>query len=217
MPKNTSSRKMGVLRGADLDIYPGEIVGLTGKSGCGKTTLGRILAGILPPDEGQIYYQGQLLAAPADWRRVRGGIQMVFQDSYQSLNPALTVGQILADPLRAGRIVRREEEAVHVEEMLERVRLPRQTAKKYPGELSGGQRQRVGIARALMTKPEFLVCDEIISALDVTIQVQILNLLKQLQEEEQMACLFISHQLAAVEWISDRVLCMENGKLEERI
>ena len=198
-------------------LNKGETLGLVGESGCGKSTLGRSLVGLIPVDTGQILFKGTDLAAlpVRGWRDMRRHIQMVFQDPYSSLNPRMTVGDALMEPLMVHGIVPKIELRKEALRLLGLVQLPADALDRYPHQFSGGQRQRIGIARALALRPELLICDESVSALDVSIQAQILNLLKDLQRELQLTYLFISHDLAVVHYISDRVMVMRAGKIVE--
>ena len=198
-------------------LNKGETLGLVGESGCGKSTLGRSLVGLIPVDTGQILFKGTDLAAlpVRGWRDMRRHIQMVFQDPYSSLNPRMTVGDALMEPLMVHGIVPKIELSKEAIRLLGLVQLPADALDRYPHQFSGGQRQRIGIARALALRPELLICDESVSALDVSIQAQILNLLKDLQRELQLTYLFISHDLAVVHYISDRVMVMRAGKIVE--
>ena len=202
--------------GVSLDIKRGETLGLVGESGCGKSTLGKAILRLTEPTSGSIIYDGKNLAAisQANIRNYRKSLQMIFQDPYASLNPRMTVGQIIGEPLKtfglaSGNIVK------EVQNLMETVGLSRRFAKRYPHEFSGGQRQRIGIARALAVNPEFIVADEPISALDVSIQAQIMNLLDHLQVEKKLTYLFISHDLRAIRHVSDRVAVMYLGKIVE--
>ncbi len=203
--------------GVSLDIHAGETVGLVGESGCGKSTLGRAIAGLTPVTDGRVLYHG------ADIRTLRGGeraeyrrhVQMVFQDPAASLNPRLKVRQIVAEPLLGDRAMTAAERAQRVEAMIERVGLPADALGRYPHEFSGGQQQRIGIARSLVRHPEFIVCDEAVSALDVSGQAQILNLLQQLKEEYNLTYLFISHNLSVVRHMCDRIAVMYLGRIVE--
>jgi len=199
-------------------LNKGEVLGLVGESGCGKSTLSRSLMGLLPVHSGQILFNNEDVAAiPAkEWRRVRRQIQMIFQDPYGSLNPRMTIGDMLEEPLRIHHIVPVTELKKEALRLLDLVQLPADALKRYPHQFSGGQRQRIGIARALALRPQLLICDESVSALDVSVQAQILNLLKDLQQEFQLTYLFISHDLSVVHYISDRVMVMQAGKIVER-
>ena len=199
--------------GVSFGIHEGECVGLVGESGCGKTTLGRTLLRLIDPTAGTIQFAGQAITDLPDFRRQA---QMIFQDPYGSLNPRLTVGKIIGEPLRIHRLIQnRRDEEERVAELLQSVGLAPEHAHRYPHEFSGGQRQRIGIARALAVQPKFIVCDEPVSALDVSVQAQIINLLSDLQEKLKLTYLFIAHDLAVVEHISDRVLVMYFGKIVE--
>jgi len=205
------------LKGIDLRIAPGEVVALVGGSGSGKTTLGRAIAGLLQPSGGRILFEGKGIARRSEgWARYRAQCQMVFQDPASSLDPRMTVGASIGEALtgmpgltpaaRRGRIL----------EVLQEVSLPAEVASRYPHELSGGQRQRVAIARAVVRRPAFIVADEPVSALDVTVRAQILELFAQLQSRHGFSCLFISHDLAVVEQIADRVIVMRHGEIVEQ-
>jgi len=198
-------------------INKGEVLGLVGESGCGKSTLSRSLVGLLPVHDGSILYDGQDLASipVREWNKVRTDIQMIFQDPYTSLNPRMTIGDALMEPLMVHHIVARTELRKEALRLLDLVQLSADALNRYPHQFSGGQRQRIGIARALALRPQLLICDESVSALDVSIQAQILNLLKDLQGEFQLTYLFISHDLAVVHYISDRVMVMQAGKIVE--
>jgi peptide/nickel transport system ATP-binding protein len=195
----------------------GEVLGLAGESGCGKSTLSRALVGLLPLRSGSVLYDGHDVAhqSAAAWRGTRRQVQMIFQDPYASLNPRMRIGDMLAEPLLVHGIVPRAEVARETARLLDIVQLPAEAAKRYPHQFSGGQRQRIGIARALSLRPQILICDESVSALDVSIQAQILNLLKDLQRAFQLSYLFISHDLNVVHYISDRVMIMQAGKIIE--
>ena len=200
-----------------LVIGKGEGVGLVGESGCGKSTLGRMIAGILPQTKGQVIYKGQDRAtlSPSDAHAARLAVQMIFQDPYASLNPRARVEAIIGEAPRVHGLVKRRDVAAYVGEMLTRVGLDADFRRRYPHQFSGGQRSRIGIARALAVKPEFLVCDEAIAALDVSIQAQVINLFMDLRQEFDLTYLFISHDLGVVQHISDRVVIMYLGRIVE--
>jgi len=203
--------------GVTIDIYAGETLGLVGESGCGKSTLGRAILRLVEPTSGQVLYRNRDLAhlSTRELRKHRRHLQIIFQDPYASLNPRMTVGQIVGEPLETFRIARGREAEQRVQELLETVGLSKRFTKRYPHEFSGGQRQRIGIARALAVDPDFIVADEPISALDVSIQAQIMNLLEKLQRQKNLTYLFISHDLRAIRHVSDRVAVMYLGKLVE--
>ena len=209
-------RPVGWVRAVDgvsFAINEGECVGLDGESGCGKTTLGRTILQLIAPTAGTIQYAGQTVT---DLRAFRRHAQMIFQDPYGSLNPRMTVGHIIAEPLHIHKLcASKSDEQTRVAELLKSVGLLPEHARRYPHEFSGGQRQRIGIARALAVQPKFIVCDEPVSALDVSVQAQIINLLSDLQDQFKLTYLFIAHDLAVVEHISNRVLVMYFGKLVE--
>ena len=200
-----------------LDIYQGETLGVVGESGCGKSTLGRTVMGIYHPSEGKILYKGQEvdLTSNSDRFKYAKKAQMIFQDPYASLNPRMTVGTIIAEGMEIHKMYDADRRQERVYELLEKVGLNREHANRFPHEFSGGQRQRIGIARALAIEPEFIVCDEPISALDVSIQSQIINLLKDLQSELGLTYMFIAHDLNIVKYISDRIAVMYLGNMVE--
>jgi peptide/nickel transport system ATP-binding protein len=203
--------------GVSLTIRRGETLGLVGESGCGKSTLGRTLLRLYAPTEGRIVFDGTDITtlSEGELRPLRGRMQMVFQDPFSSLNPRHSVGRLVGEPLRVHGVAKGKAVATRVRELLGVVGLPADAANRYPHEFSGGQRQRVGLARALALNPEFLVCDEPVSALDVSIQAQIVNLLEELQGEFGLTYLFIAHDLAVVRHISDRIAVMYLGKVVE--
>jgi ATPase components of various ABC-type transport systems, contain duplicated ATPase len=201
-----------------FDIYKGETLGLVGESGCGKTTLGRALLGLIKPTSGNVIYDGidlQSISA-GDMKMLRRNIQIVFQDPYSSLNPKLTIGAAIAEPLLVHNILpNKQQRKDRVVELLEKVNLRAEHFHRYPHEFSGGQRQRIIIARTLALNPSFVVCDESVSALDVSVQAQVLNLLNDLKQEMGFTVVFISHDLSVVRYISDRIMVMNKGRIEE--
>jgi oligopeptide/dipeptide ABC transporter ATP-binding protein len=210
-------RTVSAVAGVDLEIGEGETVGLVGESGCGKTTLGRALIGRVPLTGGTIEFDGKDItnASRKQWRELNRDIQFVFQDPYASLNPRRTVGQTIAEPLQTHGIASGKELQARVTELLDMVRLPQSAAARYPYAFSGGQRQRIVIARALALQPRFIVADEPVSALDVSIQAQVIGLLEDLQRDLGLSSLFIAHNLAAVRHIADRVAVMYLGRVVE--
>jgi len=203
--------------GVTFSIYEGETLGLVGESGSGKTTIGRLLLRLLPATKGEIFFKDQNVLAMnrTEVRRLRRSMQIIFQDPFASLNPRMTVGDIVAEPLRIHRLASPKELDARVRELLELVGLQPYHANRYPHEFSGGQRQRVGVARALAVDPKFIVCDEPVSALDVSIQAQVINLLEELQAKLKLTYLFIAHDLSVVRHISARVAVMYVGKIVE--
>ncbi len=203
--------------GVSIDIRRGETLGLVGESGCGKSTLGRAILRLTEPTGGRVIFQNRDLAhlSRRQMRKHRRNLQIIFQDPYASLNPRMTVGQIVREPIDTFRLAKGKDADRRVQELMETVGLSKRFIKRYPHEFSGGQRQRIGIARALAVDPNFIVADEPISALDVSIQAQIMNLLEKLQREKNLTYLFISHDLRAIRHVSDRAAVMYLGKLVE--
>ena len=214
-------RQVGAIKavdGLDFTMYKGETLGLVGESGCGKSTTGRAILQLYRPTEGSVNFEGVELTQTRgeELRKMRRRMQMIFQDPYASLNPRMTVGSIIGEPLEVHGIgANKRERQERVQELLKTVGLNPYFANRYPHEFSGGQRQRIGVARALAVNPAFIVCDEPISALDVSIQAQIINLLEDLQEELGLTYLFIAHDLSVVRHISDRIAVMYLGKIVE--
>ena len=212
-----ASKLVRAVNGVSINIKKGETLGLVGESGCGKSTLGKAILRLVEPTGGKVLYNNRDLAhaSQSQMREQRKHLQMIFQDPYASLNPRMTVGNIIGEPIRTFGLAKGGAVQSRVEDLMETVGLNRRFIKRYPHEFSGGQRQRIGIARALAVDPEFIVADEPISALDVSIQAQIMNLMEHLQKEKELTYLFISHDLRAVRHLSDRVAVMYLGKIVE--
>lgn len=219
--KNIIGKPLEYIKAVDavsFDVYEGETLGLVGESGCGKTTLGRALLRLIEPTSGRIFYKGIELTAKksTELKHLRKEIQIVFQDPYSSLNPRLTIGEALAEPMKVHGIINNSKQRQDkVVELLEKVNMKAEHLLRYPHEFSGGQRQRIVIARALALNPSFIVCDESVSALDVSVQAQVLNLLNDLKREFGFTIIFISHDLSVVRYISHRIMVMNKGKIEE--
>ncbi len=213
----SASKIVQAVDGVTFDIKKGETLGLVGESGCGKSTLGKAILRLTEPTGGSVFYNGSDLAvlSKSAMRDQRKDLQMIFQDPYASLNPRMTVGNIIGEPIRTFGLANGESVESRVQDLMETVGLSRRFVKRYPHEFSGGQRQRIGIARALAVDPKFIVADEPISALDVSIQAQIMNLMERLQTEKNLTYLFISHDLRAVRHLSDRVAVMYLGRIVE--
>ncbi|MFP4023659.1 MAG: ABC transporter ATP-binding protein [Thiohalospira sp.] len=214
--KSTST--FSAIKDISFDVYKGETLGLVGESGCGKTTLGRIIAQLIEFNSGNILYHGKSLKTLSSkaLKQFRKNVQIIFQDPYSSLNPKITIGKAIAEPLKVHQIGKTSKDRKQkVLELLRQVKLNESDYSKYPHEFSGGQRQRIVIARALALNPEFIICDESVSALDVSVQAEILNLLNDLKRDYQLTYIFISHDLSVVKYMSDRIMVMKDGRLEE--
>lgn len=212
-----SQESVRAVDGVDLEIFPKQTLGLVGESGCGKSTVARLILRLLNPDSGHIRFNSQEISSLSErrFKPMRKKMQMIFQDPYSSLNPRMTVAQSIVEGVRISGLVAKSEQRRRIEELLDMVGMPKASADRYPHEFSGGQRQRVGIARALSVSPRLILCDEPISALDVSIQAQIINLLKDLQQELGLSYLFISHDLNVVSYICDHVCVMYRGQIME--
>ena len=212
------SRYVMAVNDVSFQVYQGETFGLVGESGCGKTTLGRALLQLLPPMDGRVWFEGRDLTrmSRGKLRQRRREMQIIFQDPYSSLNPRMSIGDAIAEPLKIHGVTKGKANLRdRIQYLLERVDLDPALINRYPHEFSGGQRQRVCIARALALNPKFIVCDESVSALDVSVQAQVLNLLKELQAEFKLTYIFISHDLGVVKFMSDRIMVMNEGRIEE--
>lgn len=210
------TKPLKAVDGVNFYINKGETLGLVGESGCGKTTVGRTLLYLYKPTDGEIYYNGKLLKTKADINEYRMKATMVFQDPYSSLDPRMTVGDIIGEPLDVHKLYKtKEERKAKIEELMSLVGLSSEHASRYAHEFSGGQRQRIGIARSLAVNPEFIICDEPVSALDVSIQAQVINMFEELQEKLGLTYLFIAHDILIVRHISDRIAVMYLGNIVE--
>lgn len=220
--KKWFSKKQFTVKAVDnvsFKIYEGETVGLVGESGCGKTTLGRTILGLEKITKGEIIYKGKDISSlsKGEFRALRKEIQIIFQDPYSSLNPRIPVGKAILEPMKVHHILNSDEERKQeVMRVLKRVGLEEEHYYRYPHEFSGGQRQRIGIARTIVLKPKLIVCDESVSALDVSVQAQVLNLLNELKSDFGFTYIFISHDLSVVKFMSDQLLVMNQGKIEEK-
>ncbi|HEX7284601.1 MAG TPA: ATP-binding cassette domain-containing protein [Candidatus Angelobacter sp.] len=214
-----AAHEVHAVNGVSLDIHAGETLGLVGESGCGKSTLGRMILRLIEPTSGSVNFDGQdvLAASAGELRRLRRHMQIIFQDPYASLNPRMRIEDIVTEPLVIHEERRPSRPAMHegAVAMMQAVGLDEAALRRYPHEFSGGQRQRIGIARALMLRPRLIVCDEPVSALDVSVGAQIVNLLKQLQQEFGLTYLFISHSMPVVRYLSDRIAVMSRGEIVE--
>jgi len=216
---NTSRGLLHAVDGVNLTINKGNTLGVVGESGCGKSTLGRLVLRLLEPTEGKIYYDGQCISnySRSKMDKMRTKMQIIFQDPNASLNPRMTISEIIAEPIKVCKTIRDSRERdKKVSELMDTVGLAKRFINSYPHEMDGGRRQRIGVARALALDPEFIVCDEPVSALDVSIQAQILNLLMDLQDERRLSYMFVTHDLSVVKHISDEIMVMYLGQCVER-
>lgn len=209
--------KVYAVDGVSFDLHKGETLGLVGESGCGKSTLGRSILHLIEPTAGKIFFEGREIteSKPAEWKKLRAEMQVIFQDPYSSLNPRLTVEHIVGDALKTHGLASGSEVAGRVADMLDRVGIHREKMRCFPHEFSGGQRQRIGIARALILRPKLIICDEPVSALDVSIQAQVINLLSDLKAEFNLSYIMIAHDLSVVNHVSNRIAVMYLGKIIE--
>lgn len=217
IPFKKSHQSVKAVDGVSFDVFPGETLGIVGESGCGKSTMARLVNQLITPTEGTVEFKGQNLVGMdrEKLRNSRKSIQMVFQDPFASLDPRKTVGQLIAEPLVIHKIGDKNSQQARVRELLEVVGLSDYHADRYPHEFSGGQRQRINIARALALNPDVIICDEPVSALDVSVQAQVINLIKQLQKDFNLTYIFISHDLNVVRYMCDRIAVMYLGKIVE--
>ncbi|CQR46273.1 Oligopeptide transport ATP-binding protein OppF [Paraliobacillus sp. PM-2] len=217
IPFKKSTQSVKAVDGVNFNVYPGETLGVVGESGCGKSTMARLVNQLITPTSGIVHFKGDDLVTmnKETLRETRKKIQMIFQDPYASLDPRISVGELIAEPLVIHNVGDKASRKKRVEELLEIVGLNKRFADRYPHEFSGGQRQRINIARALTINPELVICDEPVSALDVSVQAQVINLLKQLQAEFQLTYIFISHDLNVVRYTCDRIAVMYLGKIVE--
>ena len=215
--KRFSKRVVSAVNDISFEIYPGETFGLVGESGCGKSTTGRTIMRLTKPTAGKVFFQGKDVAEMSkhEIKDMRREMQFIFQDPYASLNPRMTIGEIVSEPMTIHGVGTKEERIERVRELLDVVGLNPEHINRYPHEFSGGQRQRIGIARALIVEPEFIIADEPISALDMSIRAQVLNLLRHLQKERGITYLFIAHDLSVMRYISDRIAVIHKGDIVE--